>query len=152
MNIVIFFLLFILLSPKNISSWTRNEEKQLGNAALEASMELDLFIGKIYSFIFNNILYSTRTFTETKKIVIEFHQDRSFEVEKYHSEIGLYTENQFNILKIYHNDIGNYLKRKLEGLSLEWNVKIYSSYVYVEIIYYADLYDEIRRFSKKLVV
>jgi hypothetical protein len=116
-------------------------------------MELDLFIEKFYSFIFDNLLSSIRTFAESESIKIKFYKDRSLKLdynEIHSNEIKeLYTRNQFNILKIFHNDIGNYLKKNLEGLRLEWNVNIHSTYIYVKIVYYNDL-DVIRKFSKKL--
>lgn len=119
-------------------------------------MELDLFIEKFSSFIIDNILSDIRTFTGSNKIIIEFHQNHSLKVEKisdyevYDTEIeGLYTKNQFNILKEFHNDIGNYLIKNLTGSRLTWNVIVYKKYITVEITYNID-YNAIKMFSKKL--
>lgn len=61
----------------------------------------------------------------------------------------LYTKNQYNILKEFHYDIGNCLKKKLDGSRLTWNVNVYSNYIFVEITYNTD-FNAIKHFSKKL--
>ncbi|RGB32918.1 hypothetical protein C1646_762307 [Rhizophagus diaphanus] len=134
------------------------QRSQLKDVLQEASAELDFFIEKISSFIIDNILSDFRTFTGSRKIIIEFHHNRSLKVEKISdydyaaAEIReLHTKNQLNILKEFHNDIGNYLKKNLEGSGLTWNVNVYSSYISVEITYNID-FNAIKYFSKKLDV
>ncbi|CAB4404148.1 unnamed protein product [Rhizophagus irregularis] len=121
MNIVVFFIFFILFSPKIVSSWN---EKELKDVIQEASAELDFFIENISSFIIYNILSDIRTFTGSRKIKIEFWKYSTIKVEEVNKRDvlkNLYTKSQYNILKEFHNDIGNYLKKNL-GSGLTWNV------------------------------
>ncbi|CAB4404149.1 unnamed protein product [Rhizophagus irregularis] len=124
MNIVVFFIFFILFSPKIVSSWNEKEHLQLKDVIQEASAELDFFIENISSFIIYNILSDIRTFTGSRKIKIEFWKYSTIKVEEVNKRDvlkNLYTKSQYNILKEFHNDIGNYLKKNL-GSGLTWNV------------------------------
>uniref|UniRef100_U9TSJ1 Uncharacterized protein n=1 Tax=Rhizophagus irregularis (strain DAOM 181602 / DAOM 197198 / MUCL 43194) TaxID=747089 RepID=U9TSJ1_RHIID len=148
MNIVVFFIFFILFSPKIVSSWN---EKELKDVIQEASAELDFFIENISSFIIYNILSDIRTFTGSRKIQIQFWKYSTIKVEGVNkSDVlnNLYTKNQLYILKEFHNDIGNYLKKNL-GSGLTWNVNVYPNYIVVEITYNTD-FNAIKYFSKKL--
>ncbi|PKY39417.1 hypothetical protein RhiirA4_538085 [Rhizophagus irregularis] len=151
MNIVVFFIFFILFSPKIVSSWNEKEHLQLKDVIQEASAELDFFIENISSFIIYNILSDIRTFTGSRKIKIEFWKYSTIKVEEVNKRDvlkNLYTKSQYNILKEFHNDIGNYLKKNL-GSGLTWNVNVYFYYIVVEITYNTD-FNAIKYFSKKL--
>ncbi|UZO24503.1 uncharacterized protein OCT59_016800 [Rhizophagus irregularis] len=120
MNIVVFFIFFILFSPKIVSSWNEKEHLQLKDVIQEASAELDFFIENISSFIIYNILSDIRTFTGSRKIQIQFWKYSTIKVEGVNKRSGL-----------------------------TWNVNVYPNYIVVEITYNTD-FNAIKYFSKKL--
>ncbi|RIA97416.1 hypothetical protein C1645_814132 [Glomus cerebriforme] len=127
---------------------------EIENAARKASAQLDSLIEKFSSFLLNQIPCSIKTFTQPESITIIFKPScipiLTINNEKTERN-DLYIENGFNILKEFHNDIGNYLKEKFKDLRLEWNVNnMNTTSINVNMAYYID-FDAIRKYSKKIV-
>ncbi|RIA97415.1 hypothetical protein C1645_814131 [Glomus cerebriforme] len=123
-------------------------------AMQEVSAQLDLLIEKLSSFLSEDILYNIKTFTSPQRNIMIAFQSGNNPMLTINGEkterSDLCVDNGFNILKEFHDDIGNYLKEKFKDLSLEWNVNMNtSSIIYIYIKYYIDC-DTIRKYSKKI--
>ncbi|CAB4404150.1 unnamed protein product [Rhizophagus irregularis] len=122
---------------------------QIEAAMQEGSMRLDSLIETFSSLLSENI----KTLIPSENIKVEFnkyYRQPSLtinDVQIDNSEFDLYSKNGYYIIKEFHNEIGNYLKEKFEGL--EWNVNIFPAIVHIEMIYNID-YNAIRKYSKKI--